>query len=157
MTEPKLDKDAMLTTEARRIVFDCLMQGIKPTEAAKKAHLSPGYVHKWVSECNINALVRQEKAKSEAKTAEKLEITRETQVAKYQANYAKALQLGQISAANGAIAGQNALLGLDILPAGNPADREPATREELEEALKALDKLESKARTIQFEVNKRVG
>ncbi len=108
----ELDKDAILTTEARRIVFDCMMRGFNMKLAAERANLSHKYVRNWVAKSGVHALVRQEKAKIEAKSQEYLHITKESQAKKHQAVYETAMAERKLTAANTAIRSQSELFGL---------------------------------------------
>jgi hypothetical protein len=60
----------------------------------------------------VLARIEHKRAELEAKTLELTAITRERQVQKYEEHRQKAVRLGQISAANGAIRGQSELVGL---------------------------------------------
>jgi len=70
-TKPLINKDDVLTTQARRIVFDAVMQGYNLKEAAKQAKLDHNYVQKWVSHSQFYSLINQENAK----IVEKMGIT----------------------------------------------------------------------------------
>jgi len=94
-----LDKEAILTTEARQTLFDSLMQGMRPKEAAKQAKLAYSTVRKYCTKWHFNELIRQEKAKIQAKVVEKLKITEETQILRFQALSEGAEGKGQYSAA----------------------------------------------------------
>ena len=111
-TPERLNKDDILTTEARRTLFKSLMQGLSLTEAAKKANLKPQTAHLYSRQFKLSALVRQEKAVIEAKTAKMLHITREGQAKKFEKVIDAGHENGQLSAVNGAIRGQNELCGL---------------------------------------------
>lgn len=67
-TKPLISKTDVLTTQARRIVFNCLMQGFNAREAAEKAKISYKYTCNMLVKSGINALVEQEQAKIAAKT-----------------------------------------------------------------------------------------
>ena len=142
--QAKLDKNKILTTEARRTLFNSMMQGMNLKEAAKAANLNHGTAKVYATKFNFNDLVRQEKAIIEAKTAKqvakKLRITREGQIRKHGKVYRAALKAKQHSAANAAIAEQSKLAGLYLqepdeentltLPVSRTADAQIAYLEE---------------------------
>ncbi len=76
----KLNRNKILNTPAREIVFDAVLQGMNLKKAAQKANLGHNYVKKWVSTSNFYPLVKQEQAKIARNTAKKLHITAETQI-----------------------------------------------------------------------------
>jgi phage terminase small subunit len=78
-----LDKDKILSCPSRRILFDGIMRGLTQKEAAKKAGITHDTARKYCTKGHINALVKQEQAKIQAKTAKKLEITAERVLAEY--------------------------------------------------------------------------
>lgn len=115
-----LDKDKILSSSARRIVFDCLMQGLSIQEAAKNANLSEKYVSNvatghapgLVVGCGIHALVKQEQQGIARRTARKLEITKEGQIRRFRQIANKAKKAGQLSAATAAEREISTLCGL---------------------------------------------
>jgi len=61
-----LTKDKLLTTPARRILFDCFLRGLSIKEAANEANLSYQYARRLATKGNIKALaLRHIEAKTE--------------------------------------------------------------------------------------------
>jgi hypothetical protein len=108
----KLKKSEILTNGTRHTLFNCLMQGMMIKDAAKQAKRDYKYCRNLVAYSGINALVKQEMAEIERKTTEKLAITREGQIKKYQSVIDGAETDKAWSAVNGAIRGQSELVGL---------------------------------------------
>ena len=85
---------------------------------ATQAYIKAGYAEKSAM-YNACRLISKDKIKNRiasirAKLAEKLEVTREKQYAKYQAVVDKGMDKDDLNAVNAAITGQNKLFGLSI-------------------------------------------
>jgi hypothetical protein len=111
--QDNLDKDKILTCESKHSIFNSLMKGLDLLEAAKIAGVSYDYSRRLVTKGHIRALVRQEKAKIEAKTAEKLQITRESLTKNYMKAYDLAEDQGSSTGMTQATQGIARLYGLD--------------------------------------------
>lgn len=107
-----LNKEEILTTEARRALFNSLLQGYSVKQAAKQAGITYQYARRQATENNIHTLVRQEKEALEAKTAEKLEINAKKQFKKLQEIIDICMSQGKYRECLTAIADQNRLAGL---------------------------------------------
>lgn len=57
---PKLNKADILTTPARQILFNSMMQGFNIEQSAEKAKLKYQYARQLVTKGHVNALVEQE-------------------------------------------------------------------------------------------------
>jgi len=108
----KLRKKDILTTTARQIVFDAVLEGLNLKQAAKKAKLGHNYVKNWVTNSDFYPLVEQERAKLAQKTAIRCGITLEKQIRKHAKLFREGVKRGQISAANAAVIEQSKLCGL---------------------------------------------
>lgn len=114
-----LIKEEILTTQARKLLFDSLMQGFSVKESAKKAKIGYEYARKLCSgsgrygttDVNINALVNQEMAIISQKVGEKLEITKERQLKEYEDVKVLAVVAGEYSAAKGCLDSQSRIIG----------------------------------------------
>lgn len=108
-----LDKDAILTCESKHSVFNGLMKDLGLDEIAKTLNVSYQHVRRLATKGNIRALVRQEKAKIDAKIAKKLEITREGQARKGQEAYDMAVKQENVQGMVAALKSQSVLFGLE--------------------------------------------
>lgn len=90
-----LDKDKILSTPARRKLYQARLDGKNIREAAEIAGIGYGYARElcaglfrphlqFNTELGINALVKREQAKIARKTAKQLEITVERQLKEYE-------------------------------------------------------------------------
>ncbi len=70
MTTQPLDKDKILTTVSRQILYNCILSGMSIKDASKEAKLDYTYGRKLATKWNINALAKQ----TTAKLSEKCEI-----------------------------------------------------------------------------------
>lgn len=70
-----VELDDVLNTQGRRIIFNCLMQGMSLKKAAKQAKLSVSYVQNWVMRSDLQALVKREQAKIATMVAAELSIS----------------------------------------------------------------------------------
>ena len=91
MSDQKLDKNKILTTEARRVVFQSLMSGMRYKEAAQAAGLKHDTVKSLATKFHLAALVRQEKAEIERKTAEMLEETTKLSIDRFRVIHEQAM------------------------------------------------------------------
>ena len=115
----KLKKADLLTTPARQILFDSMMQGFNVQESAKKAKIGYAYARKVCSgsgrygttDVNINALIKQEMAIISNKAAESLKITKERQLKEYERIKDKAEQASDYVAVRGCLDSQTRIIG----------------------------------------------
>lgn len=114
-----INKDDILTTPARQILFDSLMSGLNLKQSSKKAGISEDYasnlytgkIKRLAGKCGIKELVRQEQGKIARRTAKRLEITIEGQLRKYELLGKVAKRKGDFSAARACWDSQSKIIG----------------------------------------------
>jgi hypothetical protein len=71
---PTITKEDILTTQSRRILFNCLLKGMSIKDAAPQAKLGTRYAQNIVVKSGIANLVKQEMARISEKTAITVEL-----------------------------------------------------------------------------------